>query len=155
MKLSPDSHLDHALTPAHLEWLLWRFRDRQEFFLETIELPPELPSLECGLHGPLVGDPPVPETEVTYLVRGQRSGPSRLCARPPRPTRLLTVIAGPDGEEPCVLYTAFGGPAAPREGFDVSLQSDEVQQASRAFWEEHALSGGDLIQAARTTEEEP
>jgi hypothetical protein len=142
IKILDASHLDHSLTPAHVAWLLEYFSDRVGFFLETVELPPELPDLPCGLHGPLVGDPPVPESEVTYRRRGERLGATRLCARPSRPTRLLTVIAGPDGDEPCALYTAFGGPAAPREPFDLSMAPDEVQAAARAFWAEHALSGG-------------
>lgn len=136
MTITPAAHLDHALTPAHVAWIAQRFKDESEFFLATVELPPELGDLPCGLHGPLVGDPPVPESEVTY------SGASRLCQRPSRPTRLLTVIGGPDGGDPCVLYTAFGGPAAPREPFDLSLASDEVRVASEAFWAEHALSEG-------------
>ena len=143
MKILTVSHTDHNLTPAHMAWIEERFGDRQEFFLETVELPPELPALDCGLHGPLCGDAPVPEAEVTYRRRGDRPGKSRICDRPSRPTRLLTVIAGPDGDEPCVLYTAFGGPAAPREPFDpaVSLMPPENQEACRAFWKEHALSG--------------
>ena len=52
---------------------------------------------------------------------------------------MMTVIGGPDGDDPCVLYTAFGGPAAPREPWDPSL--DEAGwAASLAFWEAHALS---------------
>lgn len=134
MIVLPVSHLDHDLTPAHVAWLTSHFADRTGFFLETVELPAELPPLTCALHGPLVGDAPVPESEVSYRRRGDRPGASRLCARPPRPTRLLTVIAGPEGEDP------FGGPAAPREPFDLSLGGGEVLEASRAFWSEHALS---------------
>lgn len=140
MIILPVSHLDHGLTAAHVAWLERRFVSRTGFFLETVELPAELPPLTCALHGPLVGDAPVPESEVTYRRRGDRPGASRLCARPPRPTRLLTVIAGPEGEDPCVLYTAFGGPAAPREPCDPGLADGELREASRAFWAEHALS---------------
>lgn len=140
MIVLPVSHLDHGLTAAHVAWLERRFVSRTGFFLETVELPAELPPLTCALHGPLVGDPPVPEDEVSYRRRGDRPGASRLCARPSRPTRLLTVIAGPEGEDPCVLYTAFGGPAAPREPFDPGLADGELREASRAFWAEHALS---------------
>ena len=140
MLILPVSHLDHDLTAAHVAWLTSHFADRTGFFLETVELPAELPPLSCALHGPLVGDPPVPESEVTYRRRGDRPGPSRLCTRPSRPTRLLTVIAGPEGDDPCVLYTAHGGPAAPREPFDPGLEAGEVLEASAAFWAAHALS---------------
>lgn len=140
MIILPVSHLDHDLTAAHVAWITLHFADRDGFFLETVELPPELPPVTCALHGPLVGDPPVPESEVSYRRRGDRPDSSRLCAREPRPTRLLTVIAGPEGDEPCVLYTAFGGPAAPREPFDPGVAEGELLEASRAFWAEHALS---------------
>jgi hypothetical protein len=140
MKIIAASHLDHALTPAHVAWIAERFADQGAFFLETVELPAELPALPCGLHGPLVGDPPVPESEVTYARRGERLGATRLCARPARPSRLITVIAGPDGDELCVLYTAFGGPAAPKEPFDVGEADDATREASRVFWAEHALT---------------
>jgi hypothetical protein len=40
-----------------------------------------------------------------------------------------------------ILYTAFGGPAAPREPGDPSLDGNEAGLAeSKAFWAEHALS---------------
>lgn len=89
MIILPVSHLDHDLTAAHVAWITLHFSDRDGFFLETVELPPELPPVTCALHGPLVGDPPVPESEVSYRRRGDRPD-SRLCAREPRPTRLLT-----------------------------------------------------------------
>ena len=139
MKITSAAHLDHTLTSAHIAFILDRFGDRTGFFLETVALPDGLDPLPCGLHGPLLGDKPVHEEECSYEVRGQRAGASRLCARPARLVRTLTVIAGPYEGEPCVLYTAFGGPAAPREPWDTDLD-DEGRAASRAFWAEHALS---------------
>jgi len=139
MKITSDSHLDHNLTSEHVEWLLKHFADRIGFFIETVELPRELAPVECDLYGPSVGDPPVSESDVTYLVRGNRPGASRVVRRVPRLTRTLTVIAGPHGDEPVVLYTAYGGPAAPREPFDGSLRTKEEKQASRDFWAVHAL----------------
>jgi hypothetical protein len=140
LTLSPESHTDHALTPAHLAWVLANFADREGFFLATVELPADLPSLPCGLHGPAVGGDPVAESEVTYAVRGGRKVASRLCDRTPQPSRLVTVIAGPWGDKPCVLWTAFGGPAAPREPGDPALSSWEEVVESCLFWAEHALS---------------
>lgn len=139
MKIAADSHLDHGLSPAHVAWLVERFADRQAFFIESVELPAQLSSLTCGLHGPATGGEPVPESECHRAVRGERKGPSRLCKREPKPTRVVTVIAGPDGDEPCVLYTAYGGPQAPREPWDESLD-DAGRAESEAFWAEHALS---------------
>ena len=91
----PDSHVDHSLTEDQLRYLLGRFADRQAFFLETIELPEELGTVPCGLWGPLVGDPPVDETCVQYAQRGTRTWTSRMVDRLTRPTRLVSVIAGP------------------------------------------------------------
>jgi hypothetical protein len=142
LKIHNDSHLDHGLSTAHIEWMLAQFTARSGFFLETVELPRHLEPLQCGLHGPIVGDEPVPEGEVNYARRGERAGDSRLCSRPPRETRLITVIAGPHGEEPCVLYTAFGGPSAPREPWDAGIKTDSEREASVLFWAAHALSAG-------------
>lgn len=46
MIVLPVSHLDHDLTPAHVAWLTSHFADRTGFFLETVELPAELPPLD-------------------------------------------------------------------------------------------------------------
>lgn len=138
MKITTESHLDHGLTPAHVAWLTERFADRQAFFVETTELSAELSSLTCGLHGPATGGEPVPEAEVHYERRGGRAGASRLCRRQPLQTRLVTVVAGPDGGEPCVFYTAYGGPSAPREPWDETLD-DAGRAESEAFWALHAL----------------
>lgn len=134
-----ESHVDHGLTEEHLAWLRERFADREAFFIESVELPDNLPSLECGLHGPLMGDEPVEESEVTYAKRGERDWTSRLVAREPRPTRVVSVIAGPHDGLPCVLFTAFGGPVSPQEPGDPGCKDRE---ASEKFWREHALSAG-------------
>lgn len=139
MRITTESHLDHGLTPAHVAWLTELFAEREAFFVETVEIPSELSPLTCGLHGPATGGEPVPESEVHYARRGQRAGESRLCRRPPQETRLVTVVAGPDGDEPCVLYTAYGGPSAPRESWDETLD-DAGRAESSAFWRLHALS---------------
>ena len=139
MKITTVSHLDHGLCESVVSHIAERFAARDAFFIETFELPSELPSASSGLHGPLAGDAPVLESEVVYEPRGGRQGASRLCDRPARVTRLVTVIGGPHGDETCVLYTAFGGPLAPREPWDESLTSEQAAE-SRAFWAEHALS---------------
>ena len=162
-----DSHVDHSLTEAQLHYLLDRFADRGAFFIEAVTLPEDLGTVPCGLYGPSMGDPPIGEDEVSYARRGDRAWQSRLIARPARPTRQVTVIAGPHEAEcsrcnaaagawnllhcaacpdcggtqkishACILYTAFGGPSAPQEPGDPGCK-DPV--ASAAFWREHALS---------------
>jgi hypothetical protein len=44
--------------------------------------------------------------------------------------------------EPCVLYTAYGGPQAPREPGDPAIKDFAEQAASEIFWSEHALAFG-------------
>lgn len=132
-----DSHVDHGLSEPQIRYLLDRFADRTAFFLETIELPEDLGMAPCGLYGPIMGDPAVSDDEVENAVRGTRAWTSRLVDRPTRPTRKVTVIAGPHDGHACVLYTAFGGPATPQEPGDPGCK-DPV--ASAAFWREHALA---------------
>ena len=80
----------------------------------------------------------IPEEECRMEIRGGRKGPSRMTSRDPRPTRTLTVIGGPyEGET--ILYTAFGGPVAPREPFEFEYGTEDYK-ASVAFWSQHALS---------------
>lgn len=76
--------------------------------------------------------------------------------------RVITVIAGPhkvtcgcklSGRRDCieceghgdvnetVLYTAYGGPCAPREPGDPNIKSWDELLESRKFWAEHALVG--------------
>lgn len=130
-----DSHLDHGLTDAQREYLGGlEVSPGDAVVVKTIELPAELGEVPCALYGPTMGDDPVPESEVEYAVRGDRKGESRLVARPARMTNKVTVIAGPHDGMRDVLFTAFGGPAAPREVFE--CDDDE----SREFWKEHALA---------------
>lgn len=150
-EIIPQSHLDHGLAQEHVSYILERFASRSEFFRETIALPLWLGPLMCGLHGPIVGDAPVPESEAVYIVRGNRKYMSRMVNRPKRETRILTVIGGhmpvKEGHgfgavdaTRCVLYTAFGGPSAPREPGDPLIVDVDDLKESTLFWAQHALS---------------
>lgn len=139
MKIGPKSHLDHGITDAHIRHILDRFANRSGFFAETLIMPRSLASLPCAMHGPIVGEKPVGEDEAFYERRNGRKGLSRMCARRPSQSRKLTVIAGPSGNDLCVLYTAYGGPLAPREPWDPSMSESERRE-SVAFWSKHALS---------------
>lgn len=132
------SHVDH-LTPAQLAFVVEHFAGRDAFFIESVQLPDSVEPLVCGLHGPAMGDEPIPEDEVFYATRGERKYESRMCMRGNRLTRTLTVVAGPHEGHPCVLYTAYGGPAAPREPGDPTVPADALDACDR-FWREHALS---------------
>src|SRR5690606_16584970 len=99
----------------------------------TVELLTGLGDVPCGLHGPIVGGEPVPDEECRLEVRGERAGPSRVCDRAPIRTRQVTIIAGPHGGFEWCLYTAHGGPPAPREPWDPSLD-DAGRAESERFW---------------------
>jgi len=139
LTLHKDSHVDHHLTEAQVQYILDRFKERDGPFLETFELPADLGTVPCGLFGPIMGDGPVLEEEVTYQRRGSRKHLSRLVSRQPRPTRIVSVIAGPYDGQPCVWYTAFGGPVTPKEPGDES-HTDDSRVSSEAFWKQHALA---------------
>ena len=111
----------------------------RRILIETFELPEEAGTVACALYGPALGDPPVSEDQVQYRVRPGRSWPSRTVARPVRPTRTLTVVAGPHGGDDLVLFTCHGGPAAPPEVNDPNLEPAD-RAASLAFWNDHALA---------------
>jgi hypothetical protein len=114
-----ESHFDHGLTVAQVDHVMQRFADRAAFFIETIELPEALGTVPCGLHGPLVGDAPVAEADVTYAKRGARAWDSRLVDRPAQQVRTVTVIAGPH-EETCSICNGSGRVAGTGPGFGAS-----------------------------------
>jgi hypothetical protein len=137
--LHAESHVDHGLTEDQRIYIMDHFRGKDGFFAETITLPEFLDTVPCSLYGPSMGDTDISEASVYYAKRGTRSYPSRLVSLPVRYTRLVTVIAGPHDNLPCVLYTAFGGPVAPKEPADPNLKEHE-KAASIEFWSKHALS---------------
>lgn len=132
-----DSHLDHGLTEAQVAYIFERFASESRFFVETIELPTNLGTVPCGLYGPIMGDDPIPEDQVVYLKRNGRPYETRFVDKPTRPTNQVTIIAGRHDNHPCVLFTAFGGPAAPKEPGDPNCMD---LAASQAFWTQHALA---------------
>lgn len=136
MLIHKDSHVDHGLTQSQIDFLVSLFADRDAFFIETVELPEELGTVACGLHGPAMGDAPIPDNEIFWYKRGNREYTSRMCHRGMRQVRTVSVIAGPHDGHACVLYTAFGGPVAPQEFNDPTCK-DLLK--SQAFWSEHAL----------------
>jgi hypothetical protein len=146
MQQHKESHLDHGLSPAVVDYIFKRFADRQAFFIETFELPEEYGTVPCGLYGPAMGDGPIMDlhTESSpywapyYAKRGNREYASRVINKGARPTRMVTVIAGPHEEHACILYTAFGGPITPKEPNDPTLAPDKREESEK-FWREHAL----------------
>lgn len=139
MLIHKDSHLDHGLSQDVVAYLTARFADRHAFFIETVELPAELGMVPCGLYGPVMGDAPITDAYCAHQKRGERAYTSRMLVDfPIRKTRLATVIAGPHEDLACILYTAFGGPATPKEPNDPTLAPEKLAE-SEEFWREHAL----------------
>ncbi len=183
MQKHEESHLDHGLDERQVAYLFDLFRDRTGFFIETIELPEELGFVPCGLYGPIMGDAPVSDfdDDVTLGMRGERKYTSRLVTRPKRPTRKVSIIAGPLNEEctsctprlratgddgetvcvhckgtsnishACILYTAFGGPVTPQEPGDPRINSTEAMTASVKFWGEHGLAKDETVRELGAT----
>jgi hypothetical protein len=145
-----DSHWrDHGLTEAHLDFIVQRYAiltgsESTGVWSATFELPAIMgDGIPSALYGPSAGDAPIKYYETTWRARGDRKYPSRLVARPMRRTRTITIVVGPHADLPMVLYTAFGGPKAPREIFDPTLAgaaNDRELDESLAFWATHALS---------------
>lgn len=151
--ITHKSHLDHGLDVAHVRFILERFADKQGFFIETIDIPGLLGDVPCALRGPSVGTKAVPDDEIIMRARNGRTWPSRMMRKgyalmvkkdhvswAPLYVRTLTVIAGPHVDAPCMLYTAYGGPCAPREPGDPSLVDAADIAASKSFWSAHALT---------------
>ena len=105
------------------------------FGIATVTLPCAMGYVDCDLRGPIVGDAPMLEAGVTYAVRpgvSYRTWESRLVNLSPKVSRYVTIIASADG-----IITVFGGPLAPQEVGDPSVQD---AKASASFWSMHALS---------------
>ena len=133
--ITSASHLDHGITAHVLDYVLKRFAHKNEFFIESFDVGVDL---ACGLYGPAMGDSPITEEEVHYAPRNGREWMSRLVNKPVRTSQTVTIVAGPHGDNACVLYTAFGGPRAPKEPGDPSHTPDSLKE-SEAFWAQHAL----------------
>lgn len=141
LSISSESHLDHGLPPEAIEFIKKKYAGRNAFFIDTFTIPCEWADLKCQLRGPAVGDPAIPDSETFQAVRGDRKYPSRMVRVGQKHTRLCTVIAGPHEDEKCLLFTAYGGPLAPRELNDPSIADDPAAlEESRKFWRVHALA---------------
>lgn len=146
--LTSEAHLDHELDASQLHYLLECLADRVDVGLVvlsseqptilTVDLSPWVGKASCALYGPIMGDAPV--TDAFMQRRGDRAGESRMVRAPLREVRQASIVVGPHKGR-TVVYTAFGGPVAPREPWDPSLD-DSGRAESEAFWAEHALATG-------------
>jgi hypothetical protein len=146
------THLDHGLQPALVEFVLAALADKTArtkvgelgggFCIAEVDLPEELGTVPCALHGPITGSAPVLEAECFRAKRGDRPNESRMVRRPPTSSAVVTVIMGVSREHPhagTVIFTVYGGPLAPQEPGDPFLDAED-RPAAEAFWADHALS---------------
>ena len=131
-------HADHGVSSETIAWALSHINP-EGFFLRTLELPEGHCDLLSALYGPLAGDEPVSDDVVHFAKRSEDRPASRMVSQAKRPSRLLTVI-GIVKEDGVTIFTAYGGPCAPREPGDVTLASDEEKKESADFWAQHALA---------------
>ncbi len=145
LKITTDSHTDHGLTPAQLAWAIAQAPESCPFFLRELTLPDHLGTVPSALRGPVAGDPPIDEATVTYAVRGNRDVLSRMCDLPKIASRKVVIVGG-EHEGAYILFTAYGGPSAPREVIEAERLhaagklSAEALADARNFWCLHALS---------------
>lgn len=137
-KIVKAYHMDHGVSERLVSSALSKVKSGAGFFLFTVELPTFC--LESGLYGPASGDDPVGEGEVTYAQRTPDRPPSRLVARGKRPTNKLTIIGLMGAGRKATVFTAYGGPCAPREPWDASHPNEESREQSRLWWAQHALA---------------
>jgi hypothetical protein len=150
--VSNFTRFDPGLSGVHIEFLMRMLtqlypQPPATVITVSLSLPHGMWGLPCYLYGPTLGDPAVPDSAVTMAPWGGRSFPSRVvpavlsqCWRwPKRLVRQLTVIAGPYGRDPFVVWRAYGGPPCPPEPHDPDRGFDDSTEAI-AFWSTHALA---------------
>ena len=134
-------HADHGITPEQMEWIKSQIvaANPSTFFIQEIQIPAELGTVRNAMYGPAAGDPPVPESAVSYRPRGDRPWSDRVVKWPTRPVNYVQAIGTPDRDDPnkIVLFTVYGGPLAPQNPDDPGCRD---VPAAKKFWSQHALS---------------
>jgi hypothetical protein len=137
MNIAKVFHADHGISNDLILSAVMRLKPEEGFSALTLEL--EEACVMSALYGPKAGDGPVTDAEVDMVKRSEDRPPSRMVDKPKRPSSKLTVVGVRSGEA-ATIYTAYGGPLAPREPGDASMTTDAEKAESAAFWAEHALA---------------
>ena len=147
MRISRSHYVAHDLHDDHLEFLTSHPDVQKAMGPVTLPIPNHLPRLKSGLVGPSVGDPPVTQNTpgVHMANRGDERPDSRMIHGEHRDTDKITAVVIPDPTEKGRkwLVTGYGGPEAPREPGDPSLEKGSPEhKESVNFWNDHALLTG-------------
>jgi hypothetical protein len=134
-------HADHGITETQQSYINAELETQPDgFFIRQVNLPDVLGVVPCGLHGPVMGDDPVPDSEVTLEVRGDRPYADRMVNRASRPVNYVQVIGVRAGND-LTLFTVYGGALAPQHPED---PTNEAIEAAKKFWSQHALANGTI-----------
>lgn len=132
-------HADHGISESTIEQVLATLKPGG-FFATTTELPSDHVEILSALYGPSAGDGVVQECDVEYVRRSPDRPLSRMINAPKRPTRKLTLIGTVNEAGELTIFTAYGGPLAPREPGDPTLETESDKAEAHAFWSTHALA---------------
>ena len=144
IRISRPHYTAHNLSDDHLEHLTSHPDVQNGMGPVTLTIPENLPKLKSGLVGPSVGDPPVTRNTpgVHTANRGDGRVDSRMVHGLHRETDKITGVVIPDPIQKGRkwLVTGYGGPSAPREPEDQSMERGSPEhKESVSFWKDHAL----------------
>jgi len=136
-------HTDHGISDDQWGFIRGYLEemDPDALFVQQVTIPPNLGTVECGLHGPAMGDVAVSRDEITMLKRGdaddQFRWPDPIVERPTRSVDYVQIIGIRAEEDLILVFTVYGGPLAPQNPLD---PNNPDVPGSEKFWGEHALS---------------
>jgi hypothetical protein len=141
-------HKDHGITDAQWKHILYVLGNSGlvGFFILQVDIPKELGTVPCSIYGPVMGDVPVPDSEVQMMKRTEDRPPDRMTNKPQRQVGYVQVIGTYESDPVAmdaetVIYTCYGGPLAPRNPLEPGL-SEKDKLDSEKFWSQHALAFG-------------
>ena len=137
-------HADHGITGDQINHIQEALVKNTEngFFMTEIIIPEELGTVPCSLYGPLMDDGDVPRAAVKMIKRSEdRPADPLLVGFKTRPVDYVQVIGIRDMKaDSFQLFTIYGGPAAPRNPLDESIETDKERLEAQEFWASHALA---------------
>jgi len=135
------SCIDERLSPQAIKYIQKKLNNCKGTLVKTFRLPQKFGMVESSIYGPVMGDPPIKESQVKYARIGSNKWASRVINRPIRKTSMVTVIAAPHEGDACVLHTVLAGPLVGREPNDPVMQKHPgLMDEAKEFWSKHAFA---------------